>query len=266
MSVDLPASDETAGNTKRDPIAHRILAVLEACAVTRKPVTITELVEATGLAKSTVHRMCWKLEEIGLLEHADSGFLIGTKLLVLANANPVVSEIRAEAIPCLLDLQRLTGASQLAILTGRSALVVDGMYTRQTRAHTLIGVGLPLHCTAVGKAILATVDRETRERLLGQRLLPAMTNRSIILPVMIRRHLDRIAESGVAVSNEEFQPGIVGVAAAFRVRRSVTAAIGCVGGSTDHVERRSRAHVVAAARELQRLFDRRVAEEERLHS
>jgi DNA-binding IclR family transcriptional regulator len=242
----------------RDPIMQRIVSVLEACARTRKPVTVTYLVEATGLAKSTVHRMCWKLEQLGMLDHTDDGFSIGTKLFTLANANPVVTRIRASAIPHLVALQQVAGASHLAILTGGRALVVDGLYTKNLRAHALIGVGLPLHCTAVGKALLSKVDIDERERLLGRGVLPAATSRSVVQPGTIRRQLERVAEQGYAVSNEEFQLGVVSVASPFTVAGGgVVAAVACIGSSTDPRVRRSIPRVVDAARQLQAFFDER---------
>lgn len=236
----------------RDPVAQRILSVLEACAALKRPMTMMELVDATGLAKTTVHRMCWKLVELGLLERSADGFAIGTKMFALANANPIIREVRIAAMPHLLDLQRLTGASDLAVLTGGKALIIDGLYTRDLRSAPLIGVAVPLHCTAVGKAIAASLDREQREKLLGSGVLPAVTRRTIVQPGLIRRHLDGVAAQGVAVSYEEFHVGVAGVAAAFKVRGGVTAAIGCVGPWNSSELKRSSARVAAAAASLQR--------------
>lgn len=248
--VGLPESAPPA----RDPIMQRIVSVLEACARTRKPVTVKQLVEATGLAKSTVHRMCWKLEQLGVLDHSQDGFSIGTKLFTLANANPAVTRIRAAAIPRLVELQQLAGASHLAILSGGRALVVDGLYTTSLRAATLIGVGLPLHCTAVGKAMLSALELPDRERLLGRSPLPAATSRSIIQPGLLRSQLDQACVQGFAVSQEEFQPGVISVAAPFRTA-GIVCAVACIGNSTDQRVRRAAPRVVTAARSLQSQLD-----------
>ena len=235
----------------RDPVAQRILSVLEACAAIKRPLAMMELVDATGLAKTTVHRMCWKLVDLGLLERSPDGFSIGTKLFALANANPIIREVRAAAMPYLVELQRVCGASDLAILTGGKALIIDGLFTQELRSTPLIGVAVPLHCTAVGKAIAASVDRQQREMLLGPGLLPAITRRTIVHPVLIRRHLDAVAADGVAVSHEEFHLGTAGVAAAVKVRGGVTAAIGCVGPWNSSALKRSSARVAAVAAGLQ---------------
>ena len=236
----------------RDPVAQRILVVLEACAAIKRPLTMMELVVETGLAKTTVHRMCWKLVELGMLERTADGFSIGTKLFALANANPIIREVRVAAMPYLLELQRETGASDLAVLTGGKALIIDGLFTQDLRSVPLIGVAVPLHCTAVGKAIAASLDREQRDKLLGPGVLPAITRRTIVHPVLIRRHLECVASQGVAVSHEEFHLGTAGVAAAFKVRGGFTAAIGCVGAWNSSAVKRSSARVAAAAASLQR--------------
>jgi DNA-binding IclR family transcriptional regulator len=258
--VDVPNEDPTddalAPESRRDPVVQRILAVLEACAAERRPVTITQLAETTGLAKTTVHRMCWKLADLGMLEHSADGFSIGKKMLTLGNANPVINDLRIAAVPHLVELQKLAGASQLAILSEGRALIIDGLYTRELRANTLMGAGLPLHSTAVGKAILARLSKQRREELLTTRMLRASTPRTIVNPTMIRRHLERVIEQGYAVSNEEFQLGVVAVASAFKVREDTYAAIGCLGSSTDRIAPRSAAQVSDAAKRLQEVFDR----------
>lgn len=260
MSVDGSAVAARLSHVEtREPVAQRIMNVLEACAATKQPLTITRLVDATGLAKTTVHRMCWRLVELGLLEHTDAGFSIGAKMLTLAYSNPIVNDIRAAAIPHLLEIQQMAGTANLAILTGGRALIIDGLFTKSLGRPPLIGVGLPLHCTSIGKAMLARMDREQRDRLLGSGVLPAATAHSIVQPLLIRRHLDRIAENGLAFSNEEFQPGMIGIAASFKVRDGSIAAIGCVGISTNRMVARSAGLVTQAAAQLERTFDERSA-------
>lgn len=257
MTDDLSAVSVADDAAPRDPVAQRILTMLEACAASRRPMTIKDLAEATGLAKSTVHRMCWKLEGLGLLEHSDRGFSIGTKMLSIANSNPLVNELRSLAIPHLVNLQQLSGASHLAMLADGKALVLDGLYTADLRAYTLVGYGLPLHCTAAGKALLATLDPDEREDWLTNHPLRAATPRSVVNADALRRQLEQVNETGFAVSNEEFQRGIVAVAAGLKVRPGVYAAVACVGSSSDKAILRSAPRVVAAAAQLEQALARR---------
>ena len=64
-------------------VAERILLTLEACAATEGALTLKELVSETRLPKTTLHRTCWKLVELGLLDHCDDGFSVGMKVFAL---------------------------------------------------------------------------------------------------------------------------------------------------------------------------------------
>ena len=238
----------------RESVAERIAITLDACASNRRGHALNELVQETGLAKSTVHRMCRMMVELGLLEHSPDGFAVGSKLFTLANANPAIKDLRMAAIPHLVELQQASGAGvNLAILSDDMALVLDGLFTRDWKLPRAIGYGLPLHCTAVGKAIAARLDPQEAERLLFSRgRQPALTKRTVVEAASLRSQLERIRETGVAVANEEFLPGIKSVAAGFKLGGGGTAAIGCVDAWNSQHLRHAPDLVVAAATALER--------------
>ncbi|HKS45845.1 MAG TPA: IclR family transcriptional regulator [Amycolatopsis sp.] len=242
----------------REPVAQRIVVTLEACASRQGAMTIVELVEATGLAKTTVHRMCWKLVELGLLEHSSRGFCVGSKVFALAATNPRISQLRVAAIPHLVELQRRTGAMvNLATLSGGRALIIDALFTeRSSRLPKLVGHALPLHCTGAGKAIAAALDLEERERLLfGGGPLPSVAKSTIVQPGLLRRHLQRVAETGIAVADGEFLPGVKALAAGFRLRDGGAVAIGVVEAWNSQTLRAAPAAVADAAAALRRVLN-----------
>lgn len=237
----------------REPLAQRIVLTLEACASSKGAMTIMELVKATGFAKTTVHRLCWMLVELGLLEHSPEGFSVGSKMFALAAANPRISELRIAAIPHLVELQERTGAmTNLAILSDGRALVIDGLFTRgSVHMPALVGHSLPLHCTGVGKAIAAQLEPEERDRLVfGKGPLPRATRNTLVQPGLLRQHIQRIAETGIAVADRELLPGIKSVAAGFRLRGGGVAAIGVVEAWNSPTLRNAAVAVAAAAAAL----------------
>ncbi len=258
MNNDL-ASARRADRAGPSAVADRIMSTLEACAV-KQTMTLTELSEEIGLAKSTVHRTCWRLVELGLLEHNRDGFRVGLKLFELGHSNPSLSGVRVASMPILLDLQRQTfGLANLAVLSKDRALVIDALYDGNlSRAHPLIprmiGAALPLHCTAVGKALLASVDEDRREQLLGEGMLRPATGRSIVRPLVIRDHVDRVAQMGFATSDEEFMDGVCGAACAVALDAHTTVAIGYTGPCGREAIRRVIGPVQQAAEALQRAF------------
>jgi len=215
----------------------RILTTLDACAAKRS-LTLAELVEETGLPKTTLHRTCWRLVELGLLEHCDHGFRIGLKMFVLGHSNPVLNTVRIAAMPVLLELQRTTGAmSNLALLHDGKALVIDAVYGSEPSIPRLVGAPLPLHCTAVGKAIAAALEADAREELVLERRLPPATVHTIVRPALLREHLERVAQTGLASSDEEFMAEVCGVAAAMRMHNGAIVAIGYVGKVNKNIVR-----------------------------
>lgn len=240
-------------------VADRIMSTLEACAV-KQTMTLTELSEEIGLAKSTVHRTCWRLVELGLLEHNLDGFRIGLKLFKLGHSNPSLNDLRVASMPILLDLQQQTsGLANLAVLVEDRALVIDALYDGNlSRAHPLIprmiGAALPLHCTAVGKALLASVGEERRERLLGEGMLKPATGHSIVRPMVIRDHVDRVVERGFATSDEEFMDGVCGAACAVVIDDTTTVAIGYTGPCSREALRRVIGPVQQASDALRHAF------------
>jgi DNA-binding IclR family transcriptional regulator len=92
------------------------------------------------------------------------------------------------------------------------------------QALSAVGVSLPAHCTAIGKALLAGLTDEQVERLLPERL-PAETTNTIPDRTELLAELERVRASGVAYDREELTIGISAVGAAIRDAGSVVAAL-----------------------------------------
>jgi DNA-binding IclR family transcriptional regulator len=218
-------------------VIDRVFCVLESCAASGRPLTLVDLSKRTGLPKTTVHRVCWKLVGLGLLSHADDGFQVSPKLFALGSMSPALRRLRAVSMPWLYELSAKTGwSSNLAILTEDRALVVEEVYSRNTkRMPRMIGARLPLHATAIGKALLSGFDEPDLDRFLGEGLLKPFTQGTIVRPNLLREQLDRTRASGVVVSHEEWAAGTSGVAAPVFMDGKVVGAVAVVGEPDDRV-------------------------------
>ena len=231
-------------------VADRVFVVLESCAGSSQALTLVDLVERTGLPKTTLHRMCWKLVELGMLEHADNGFRIGTKLFALGSMNPGLRRLRAMAMPYLHALVERTGwAVNLAVLADDRALIVEEIYGAQSQTmRRMVGGRLPLHATAVGKALLSGYSDARLDAILSTRLRP-YTRTTIVRPNLMRDQIDVVRRTGVAFSHEEWSVGTSGVASPVEVAGTVVAAIAAVGppGEQGLRQRAGSVHHVAGA-------------------
>ena len=166
-----------------------------------------------------------------MLEHAGGGFRIGTKLFALGSMNTQLRRLRAIAMPHLHALVARTGwATNLAVPAEGRALIVEEVYGASTHSmRRMVGVRLPLHATAVGKALLCGLTDGELDALIGDGMLRPFTRTTIVRPNVLREQLAAIRHSGVAYSHEEWSLGTSGVASPVVVDGSVIAAIAVVG-------------------------------------
>jgi DNA-binding IclR family transcriptional regulator len=212
----------------RASVADRVFLVLEACAACNSPVSLAELVDRTGLAKSTLHRICWKLVERGFLAHDESQFRLSTKLFALGSTSPDLRRLRELAMPSLIQLgarSAWAGTALLGVVLDHRALLVERVYmANAARPRELRGDLVPLHATSVGKALLAGQRPERIQELVGDGLLQPFTRNTIARSALLREQLTVIQRTGLAFSREEWNVGAFGVAAPIMVDGEAVAA------------------------------------------
>jgi IclR family transcriptional regulator, acetate operon repressor len=212
-------------------VATRVFVVLESCAASPRALSLVDLVERTGLPKTTLHRLCWKLVELGMLEHHGGGFRISTKLFALGSMNTELRRLRAVAMPQLHGLVARTGwATNLAVPADGRALIVEEVYGATAHEmRRMVGARLPLHATAVGKALLCGLSDDELDEVIGDGMLRPFTRATIVRPSLLREQLETIRHTGVAYSHEEWSLGTSGVASPVVVCGTVVAAVATVG-------------------------------------
>jgi IclR family KDG regulon transcriptional repressor len=171
----------------------RGLALLEGVARTPKGAAVTELAAAAGIDKGTASRLLSTLRQLGYVRQnpRDRRYLLAGKVLMLARGFDQQLNLVEIARPVLRRLQEETSQTiYLAVREGDHVVYVD-QYDPNTdiRLALAIGRSLPLHVTAMGRAILAALPREDCERLL-ESLLAATDAASF--PVDITHARDEI--------------------------------------------------------------------------
>ncbi|MGW0517972.1 IclR family transcriptional regulator [Crossiella sp. NPDC003009] len=236
----------------------KALAVLDALAEHSR---VTELARATGLPKSTVHRVLQTLAEQGFaLADRQGNYLAGPKVLALAGRVLQRLDPARRARPALAALQGETGcAVHFAMLLGAELVYVDKVEgDKPYRMASRVGMSLPLHSSAIGKAVLAALPEVELAPLLGRLRLAARTPRTAVSPAALRDRLAGARATGFAVDDEENEPGVRCVGAV--VRDHTGAVVGGVSVSALALEQELAelvAHaprVLRAAREVSAAF------------
>jgi DNA-binding IclR family transcriptional regulator len=181
---------------------------------THPSVTLSEAVRHTGLPKTTVHRLLHDMTSLGWLDQRGGTFFVGRRLFELGTLSPIARGLREVALPYMQDLFAATGQTvQLAVLASEKVL-----YVERVRGHRDInpiarpGSQMPLHCTALGKVMLAFSSEALLESVVAGPL-PPRTRATIATPQRLRREISNIQDLGIAFDMEEAAPGLICVAA-----------------------------------------------------
>lgn len=212
--------------------------ILEAVTGTSPGLTFSEIVDATAVPKATVHRLLAELVGLSALRYdeATRRYSGGFLLAGLGASVTASYDLRRLARPQLEELQKRCGnVATLGIRDGDHGIYIDKIEPTDfvIRLHSEIGKSFPLHCTAIGKVLLAHCDTATLNRLTRRKLEPFTPN-TITDGKALREELRTIAANGYAVDREEITRGLLCVAAPIRgIDGSVEAAMSCTISSFD---------------------------------
>jgi len=212
----------------------RALDLMESVAMAEQGAGLTELAKATGLAPSTAHRLLKTLQQRRYVSHdAERGlWFVGVQSFTVGAAFLRTRNVVAAARPVMRQLMEESGESvSLAVLDGADAVYLAQIECRaMMRALARPGGRAPLHCSGVGKALLASLSEAERAPLYARVDFTRYTDHTLTDPVALDLALRTIPAQGYAVDDEEFALGLRCVAAAIRDEYGEpVAAISCSG-------------------------------------
>lgn len=191
---------------------------------------ITEISRRLDLPKSTTQRIVNNLRYHGLVEQdqATGKYRLGVRLFELGIRALRHMELPRRAEPHLHSLTERTGeTSTLAVLDHFEALYVGRAESSRMLRASSIGSRMPLHCTAIGKVLLSALSPAEVERFFREKELPARTPRTVTDPDLLRTHVEQVRAQGYAFDVDEFEQGLICIAAPVRNHASQTiAAVG----------------------------------------
>lgn len=206
----------------------RGLKILEMLATARDGVSITELAENLDVDKGSASRLVQTLAKYGYAEKDmnTQRYRLGPHVVKLSQRLLAQMSLRDEAKPFLHKLVDSTNeCAHLAILARGQAFYLDQVESSATlRVNADIGTLAPLHCTALGKALLAFGNASVPVEL------HAHTPRTIVDPELLQTHMERVRRQGYALDDEEYTIGVRCAAApVYDISGKVVGAIGISG-------------------------------------
>lgn len=226
-----------ASKTPSVPALRRGLAIVELVVNSKSGLTFSQLARHFDFPKSSVHCLVLTLEREGYLQRdKDTGrYMSGLKLVSIANVALEGILLREKAAPLLRALVASTGMTvHMAILDHDEVVVVAKLDRPGVhRVATWIGKHVDLHCTSLGKCLIARLPEDDLDRLVGQRGLLRHNENTIVSPVRLKEALARIRALGYAMDDEEEEIGVRCIGAPVWNRDGrVVAAVSVTGTTT----------------------------------
>jgi IclR family pca regulon transcriptional regulator len=196
------------------------LAILSVYTPRRPILGIADIADELGMSRSTTHRYVITLLALGYLEQdASRKYRLGIRVLDLGMSALNSMGLRTHASPRLEELRRRSSyAISLAVIEGDDVLILE--HVRSHRRGELddlrTGMRLPLAVGAAGKLLLAALPQEERERRIKAMKLKKGGPNAITTKTELRAELEGIAESGMAVDDEERVAELVAIAVPVR--------------------------------------------------
>jgi DNA-binding IclR family transcriptional regulator len=212
----------------------RVPYLLEQLACTQHPQTLAQLAQRLDLPKTTLMRMLQSLVESGLVVQApnERGYVLGPRATQLALATLRTPHFSRSSRAILAQLVRELGETcNLTALEGDEIRYLERVETSQLlRLKMDVGTHVPLHCTASGKLMLASMEPAHRAQVLDRIRLERHTPRTFTGRTQLEAELDDIRRRGLGIDREEFVLGMVAVAVpVLDARGKVIAAVACHG-------------------------------------
>lgn len=196
--------------------------------------TLTEIVQKVGLTKTTVLRLLNTLIDCGYVRRDQDSYRykLGFKVLTLSTEFQKSLEWKEEAFPHMKQLQQYSGETiNLAVIDKTDVVYIERIESSQImRASIRVGKRVPIHCTALGKAILAHMDTESVQRIVSEMEFVSCTANTISNKAEFLQCLEVVRGDGYALDDEENQIGVRCVAApVFNLTNQVIGAVSISG-------------------------------------
>ncbi|MCU1380865.1 MAG: IclR family transcriptional regulator [Acidimicrobiales bacterium] len=198
----------------------RGLAVIQAFSAEHPQQTLADVARRTGLTRATARRLLHTLVALGYARTNGKSFELAPKVLDIGYAYLSSLDVERLAEPSMEALVEQTHEScSAAVLDGAEIVYVARVPTKRIMTIALgLGSRLPAYLTSMGRVLLAELDDDEVDRVLGPGPYEARTSRTVIKPDDLHEELARVRRQGWALVDQELEDGLRSIAAPLRDR------------------------------------------------
>ncbi|RFU70911.1 IclR family transcriptional regulator [Peribacillus saganii] len=194
----------------------RALDIITIVSLKKGGVGVTEIANQIDINKSSVYRILSTLVQYGYIEQDEETgkYKLGYKFLEVSSRLLDSIDLRSEAKPYLQELENETNeVIHLVVYDQGEVVYIEKLEGNETlRMHSKVGKRAPMHCTSVGKAILANLPASVVMEILERKGMPLHTNKTITDIDVFLLELNHVRQKGFALDLEENEYGITCIA------------------------------------------------------
>ena len=196
----------------------RGLAVVQAFSDSRKPQTIAQISQKTGIPRAAVRRCLFTLQQLGYVDAELNNFSLRPKVLTLGYSYLSSTPLTVSSQPYLNAISRDLGEScSIAVLDDGEVLYVARSAASRVMSVALnTGSRLPAYCTSLGRVMLAYLAPEQLDAYFARAKLRPMTDKTVTNQKRLREILAGVRQDGYAINDEELELGLRSIAVPVR--------------------------------------------------
>ena len=198
----------------------RALQILELFSLEKPEWGVTDISKALNIYKSNVHNVLTTLAEKGFVikDFKMEKYKLGIKFFELGSIVIKNMDLRKIAYPYIEELSKeFNETVHLGILNRGEIISIEQEESNKNLcSRVIIGKRAPLHCTAVGKAIIAFLPKDEVSLILKEKGLEKFTENTITTKKDLENEFKKIKERGYAVDNMEHEEGVRCIASPIR--------------------------------------------------
>ncbi|MBD8530553.1 MULTISPECIES: IclR family transcriptional regulator C-terminal domain-containing protein [unclassified Massilia] len=196
----------------------RGLAVVQAFSDSRKPQTIAQISQKTGIPRAAVRRCLFTLQQLGYVEAELNNFSLRPKVLTLGYSYLSSTPLTVSSQPYLNAISQQLGEScSLAVLDDGEVLYVARSAASRVMSVALnTGSRLPAYCTSLGRVMLAHLAPAALDAYFAKARLRPMTDKTVTSQKRLREILLGVRQDGYAINDEELELGLRSIAVPVR--------------------------------------------------
>ena len=229
-----------AAKTPSVPALERGLHVLELVAKSKSGLTFSQLARSLSYPASSIHCLLLTLERQGYLyrSEATGRYLCGMKLVRIANSALDGIVLREKASPLLRDLCQKTGLTVHMAIRERNEAMLIAKVSSMGGQHvsTWIGKRIDVHCTSLGKCLIAWLPEAEVDDLIREHGLLRYNENTLATARKLKQDLEKTRMRGYAIDDQEEEIGMCCIGApVFDPAGNVIAAVS-VSGTTAQID------------------------------